>query len=185
MSRFDRALASVMAHEGGYVNHPKDPGGATNFGISLRFLKSMGHQLPDVGLYGDLDGDGDIDADDIKLIDRGFASDVYRRCWWDRYGYDRIINEGAAIKLLDFGVNMGNKRAVVNLQRAVRAASRRKVVDDGVLGPMTVAAVNQCADEPLTCAYMSECAGYYRLLDKPWFLKGWLNRAYNRDYLPF
>jgi len=179
MDYFDVAVQVVIEHEGGYVNHPSDPGGATNFGVSLRFLKSLGVAI------GDLDDDGDVDDADIKLITLGFARSIYKQCWWDKYSYHRITNKGVAIKLLDFAVNMGHTRAVINLQRAVRAASGIALINDGILGNKTIRAVNLCKDEPLTVAYMCETAGFYRSLNKPDFITGWLNRAYSRDHLPF
>ena len=57
MSHFDTAIKKVLKHEGGYVDHKNDPGGATKYGISLRFIRKSNTEL-------DLDGDGDIDSDD-------------------------------------------------------------------------------------------------------------------------
>ncbi len=62
MSNFEKAVEKVLEHEGGYVDHKNDPGGATNYGISLRFVKQS------TGIDLDVDGDGDIDADDIKAM---------------------------------------------------------------------------------------------------------------------
>ena len=62
------ALDWIFWAEGGYVDDPDDPGGATRFGISLRLLKKMGK-------LGDIDGDGDIDADDIRRLSSDSASD--------------------------------------------------------------------------------------------------------------
>ena len=59
MGCFSKAITVILKHEGGFSNHSSDPGGATNYGISLRWLKSE-------GLYGDLDDDGDVDIDDIN-----------------------------------------------------------------------------------------------------------------------
>jgi hypothetical protein len=57
---FERAMSFTGKWEGGFVNDPKDPGGATKYGISLRFLRDLAPEL------GDVDGDGDVDADDVR-----------------------------------------------------------------------------------------------------------------------
>ena len=186
MSYFEDAFEVIMLHEGGYVNHPDDPGGATNWGVSLRFLKSLSAKtvLPDADVFGDLDGDGDLDADDIKLMSEGFAKDVYKRAWWDKHQYELITDKSVAVKLIDFAVNMGQRRAAVNLQRACRCLGT-PLVEDGLIGPVTFGTINDLDAEPLVYSFMSEVAGYYRRLDRPMFIKGWLRRAYSSDGLYF
>ena len=71
MSHFDTAIKKVLKHEGGYVDHKNDPGGATKYGISLRFIKQSNTDL-------DLDNDGDIDADDIKEMTEDKAKEIYK-----------------------------------------------------------------------------------------------------------
>ena len=180
MAKFSLAIGPLLKHEGGFVDHPSDPGGATNWGISLRFIRSL--QDP----YFDVDQDGDIDADDIKALTRDEAINIYREQWWERYNYEDIEDQALANKVLDLSVNMGPHRAHVLLQQAVRSATGLVLALDGVLGPITFNAVNEgkpaiahygLADE-LLAAYRSEAAGFYRSLNKPDFIKGWLNRAY-------
>ena len=72
MSNFESAVEKVLKHEGGYVDHANDPGGATNYGISLRFVKQS------TGIDLDVDGDGDIDADDIKAMTPEQAKEIYK-----------------------------------------------------------------------------------------------------------
>lgn len=170
---FDRAIATVFAHEGGFADHPSDPGGATNFGISLRFLKGLGL---------DLDGDGKIDVNDIRTLGREDAAALYRREFWDRHGYDRLPDD-IAIKVMDLAVNMGARQAHKLLQRACRAAGEM-IDDDGALGPVTLATARMFAPEVLLPALRSEAAGFYRALvagrpDLNPFLNGWLRRAYS------
>jgi lysozyme family protein len=176
-SFFPRAVEVVLQHEGHtFVDDPKDPGGPSKWGISLRFLRNEGIIL-------DKDQDGDTDAEDIKLITRAEAEYFYKVKFWDRYGYDRIIDPWVAIKVFDLCVNMGAKQAHICLQRAVRATIGETLVQDGIFGPKTEMAVNIAPPFQLLAAYRSEAAGFYRLLvqHKPWLSKyrrGWLNRAY-------
>lgn len=180
---FERALGVVLAHEGGFSNNPNDPGGATDFGISLRWLKENGKLDLDAdgSPDGDLNLDGHIDIEDIKLLTRETAGGFYRRFWWDKYGYGQL-HLTVGIKVFDLAVNMGSHQAHKILQRACRACGH-PLLDDGILGPKTMAAVNQITPAALAIAMRSEAAGFYRLLaaTKPnltVFLNGWLNRAY-------
>lgn len=170
MSHFELAVAVVLAHEGGYSEHPADPGGATNFGVSLRWLRNLGDNDGDGWLDGDLDRDGDVDPEDIRLLTAGEAANFYRVQWWERYGYERIEDQGLATKLLDMAVNVGHGQAVRLLQRAIG------VQDDGILGPRTLAAANARG-----AAVLPECrfraVKFYLELGKPGFLDGWLRRA--------
>lgn len=179
---FERALSVVLAHEGGLSEHPDDPGGVTQYGISLRYLQSLGVRV------GDLDGDGDVDADDVRGMTREQAAAIYRRLW--DAGQYAELPPAVAVKLFDLAVNMGARRAVRLLQRALRACGR-PVTDDGLLGPQTIRAAWDVheewspgnADAALLAALRSEAAGYYRVLvaKNPRlsvFEHGWLNRAY-------
>tara|TARA_R110000824_G_scaffold96754_1_gene231456 strand:- start:117 stop:590 length:474 start_codon:yes stop_codon:yes gene_type:complete len=157
MAEFDGAIGTVLEHEGGYVNDAEDPGGETKFGISKR-------SYPDVN---------------IATLTEVEARDIYRRDFWDAGKYYRIDDQAVAGKVFDLAVNMGIRQANKLIQRAVRAASGRELVDDGILGPLSFGAINLSPPAMVLAALRSEAAGYYRLLDKPRFLRGWLNRAYS------
>jgi lysozyme family protein len=110
---FDEAFDRLMGHEGGYVNDPRDPGGETNWGISKR-------SYPNV---------------DIEGLSREAAKEIYRRDYWGRANADRF--DGAiAFQVFDAAVNSGIGAAIRMLQRAVG------VVDDGIVGPITLAAIS-------------------------------------------
>lgn len=171
------ALAVVMEHEGGFVDDPNDPGGATKYGVSLRELRRLGD------LDFDLDGDGDVDADDIRALTPDAAAAFYRKHFWDRHGYGRFPDLFVATKVFDLAVNMGPGQAHKCLQRACRAAGS-PLIDDGILGPKTHAAVAALHFKGLLPAIRSEAAGFYRglVIAKPVrgkYLAGWLNRAYS------
>ena len=130
MRPYELGLNFVLDHEGGFVDHPDDPGGATNHGISLRFLKG----LPD----GDIDGDGDVDADDIRSLTPSRAGDFYRTRFWNHIGCDRLP-PAVAVVVFDAAVNCGASRAVRWIQEAcnMRGAALRV---DGIAGSKTYAA---------------------------------------------
>jgi lysozyme family protein len=161
---FAEAVQIVLRHEGGYVDNPADPGGATNFGISRRSYPNL----------------------DIGALTRDQAAAIYYRDWWQRFGYGRLP-AAVAVKLMDLAVPAPSA-AHRALQRGLRAAGIAGVVADGVLGPLTVAAAGRCAPPVLLAALRSEFAGYCRMVaahhlavygtPDP-FLEGWLARAYS------
>lgn len=179
--RFVAAVNFLWPHEGGFVDDPDDPGGATNYGVSLRFARSCGDLDGDGLLDLDFDGDGDVDVDDIRKITRADAAYVYWLYWWRKYGYD-TLHLTLATKLLDLSVNMGSTQAHRIVQRAARAHGHY-LVDDGALGPKSRAVFAQLANSDFLPAVRSEAAGFYRFLTAKFpasekYLSGWLNRAY-------
>lgn len=158
--KFLRAVETVLKHEGGYVHHPDDPGGETNWGISKRS-------------YPDLD---------IKNLTREQAIAIYKRDWWDRYKYGLINDVDVAAKVLDMSVNMGPAAAHRALQKSLSFLGANLVVD-GILGPKTLEAVNGADPKRLLQVLRWQAAEYYFLLadhkaQNRTFLIGWLRRAY-------
>ena len=169
-SRFERAHAFVARWEGGYVDHPDDPGGVTSCGISLRALRGMGLEL------GDLDGDGDIDADDIRAMTPERAAVIMRRNYWDPLQLDRLPGE-LALVLYDTAVNMGPGTA----RRMAQAALG--VTVDGIWGPKTWAALLACRAERTARAVIRERRGRYTALlvahpEMKSFYLGWQRRLH-------
>lgn len=180
MSTFEKAIPLILHHEGGFVNHPNDPGGATNFGISLRFLRDY----PEVG---DFDMDGDVDAQDIANMTLDQAKMIYKMFWWDKFGYGRINDQTIATKVFDFSVNMGAKRAHILLQTALNKTFSLNLDVDGILGRASIGTINAVQDggeeQQLLTAYCDEAWAFYQRLiaNKPElavFKDGWKNRAY-------
>lgn len=180
MADFDLAIGAILENEGGYVNNPNDSGGATNFGVSLRFLADY----PD---YGDFNRDGIVDVADIKSMTVEDACVIYKDLWWNKYGYGRIDDQTIATKVFDLAVNMGAKRAHILLQSALNKAFGLRLETDGILGPATIRVLNACTDgdeeQTLITAYCDEAYGFYqRLIAKNpkyrVFDKGWKRRAY-------
>lgn len=175
LSEFSPAIHRVLSNEGFYSNDKVDPGGATKYGISLRWLKSQ-------GLIGDFDNDGDVDIDDIKIMTMDQAIKLYHDAWWNKYGYQRIESQIVATKVLDISINMGATQAHKCIQRATRSLYRT-ISDDGVLGNISIRTINGLDTVSLMAAFRSETAGVYRQIVAihPEMIKyqnGWLNRAY-------
>lgn len=158
-TRFNYAVDVVLRHEGGYVDDPRDPGGATKYGISKRSYPQL----------------------NIKALTRVEAAQIYHDDWWARYGYTDIRDLDLATKVFDTAVNMGAKRANKILQQAVNDAGGH-LAEDGVLGPKSKAAVNGHSPRAVLRHFRARQARYYvrlvlrrQSLEK--FLNGWLNRA--------
>lgn len=123
-NRFDICLDAVLAHEGGYVDHPSDPGGATNMGITHKTLArwrkvSPWWKLPKSAVQG---------------LQRVEAARIYRASYWDRCkGFS--LPPGLDLALFDFAVNSGPDRAIRTLQAELGVAA------DGQIGPLTLDAV--------------------------------------------
>ena len=184
MAELQKALPTLLLHEGGSVNHPDDPGGFTSYGISLRFLRQTADLDGDSWPDGDINRDGDINATDIRLLTKQDAEKFYQLYFWDPNKYERIESQDIATKLLDFAVNMGGRWANRIAQRAVRATIGIRLKEDGIMGNKTLHAINMTNPDKLLVSLRSEAAGYYRLIAAmnpklQSFLRGWLNRAYD------
>lgn len=178
MAEFLPAVNNLLRQEGGWVNDKRDLGGATNYGISLRFLREAGQVGNDGFKEGDLDKDGDVDSDDIRRISQEDAKDIYRKYWWDRYGYSRIKSQEIANLVLSISVNRGP----FNAHRLIQKAACTNV--DGKFGPKTVAAINSGDQRKLLDAFRIVAEYDYRelVLKNPKleiYLNGWLNRIYD------
>ena len=159
--RFLQAVEVVLAHEGGYVNDPTDPGGETKYGISKRSYPRL----------------------DIKNLTIEDAKEIYYRDWWQRYGYGRLQDETVATKLLDMAVNVGPSTAHKLLQEALVFLGFAVDVD-GLIGPQTIGAANKTDPRRLLQVLRWLAAHhYYRIAaqrtQSQAFLMGWLKRAYS------
>lgn len=184
--RFRAALAHLLVHEGGYVDHPSDPGGATAYGCSLRWLRSLGDG-PDADRWpdGDVDHDADVDRADVRALTRADAERLYYDHWWSKgFGPSKGFGQlppGVGEKLFDIAVNAGTTRAAIILQRAIGVPA------DGRVGAQTMAALHAATVTTpglsrLMHRLCDEQADFYRRLAAKnprlrAFLKGWLRRA--------
>ena len=162
------ALSFTLGNEGGYSNHPSDPGGATNFGIIQRVLDTWNGAHPEQAFPGD-----------VKELTQAQAEAIYRADYWR---WDEIASPALAIKLFDIGVNCGTGTAIKLLQRAVNTLVKPPISVDGKLGPATLRAVNAQAAEAMLQALCRVQGEYYQAIvdrnaSQAVFLKGWMNRA--------
>ena len=128
----DELIDGLIDREGGYVNHPSDRGGPTNFGITEAVARAHGY------------------SGSMRNLPRSEAAAIYRRLYWLRPRFDQVErrSEAVAAELFDSGVNMGPSVAATFLQRALSALNRDRqdyadLVPDGRIGPATLAALDR------------------------------------------
>jgi lysozyme family protein len=157
---FDRSLAEILKHEGGYVNHPKDPGGMTNLGVTKRVYEEwVGHPVSEAIMRG-------LTPQHVRAL--------YKAKYWDVVKGDDLP-AGVDLCVFDFAVNAGPNRAARYLQLMVGA------IADGKIGPTTLRQLQQYVrthDLPHAVnRYQDLREAYYRKLKTfATFGRGWLRR---------
>lgn len=158
MQSVQEIAQAIVAREGGYVNDPDDPGGATKYGVTIGTLRALGL---------DLDGDGRVSEADVKRLTRGDAVDIFIRHYFHGPGIGGLP-EALQPSVFDMYVNAG-ANAVRILQRLMVKMGYAIAVD-GVIGPKTQAACKLAAERApshLADAYGVERRNYYyRLADR-------------------
>lgn len=123
----DAILDRILESEGGLTNDKEDRGGITNYGVSLKYARGK----PEM----DLDGDGDIDAADIRLVTPAIAKRLFTEDFFIKPRFGTLPDQVWA-QMFDIAVNAGAKRAVILLQRALTTLGARIHID-GLLGEQT------------------------------------------------
>ncbi len=152
MKSVDQLAREIVLREGGYVNDPDDPGGATNYGVTIGTMRALGL---------DLDRDGDVDADDVRRLTIEQAVDIFKEHYYLRPRID-LLPEPLRPSVFDMYVNAGSN-AVKILQRLL-VRFDEPVAVDGALGPQTAAAVKRAYDKAgfyLVDAYGIARRNYY------------------------
>ena len=158
MSNFEKCLEIILHHEGGYVNHPKDPGGETNLGVTKRVYEEWG---------------GTKDMKDLTVED---VAPIYKKNYWDRVKGDDLPN-GLDLCIFDFAVNAGPGRAAKMIQKMIG------VTVDGGIGPNTLRALGLYEEEvggvaEVIVEYQKQRQLYYESLSTfDTFGKGWTRRV--------
>lgn len=177
MSSFDESIKVILAHEGGWVNHPSDPGAETNFGISTLIIKRENITAEELGIAPNtMFKDGYL-----KPMKVDNAKALYKKLFWDRYKYGNIIDQAVATKVFDCAVNCGPGRSHKMAQKAVNACGGNVTVD-GLLGPKTFAAINAIDPVVFVRAFANEMRSYYNSIvavrpSLKVFIKNWTRRA--------
>ncbi|MFH6786641.1 glycoside hydrolase family 108 protein [Methylobacterium sp. MA0201] len=160
------AITRILAHEAGYVNNPKDPGGPTNRGITQATLAAWrGHPVTKA---------------DVRALPEAEAVAIYRAEYWDRVHGDALPG-GLDYAVVDFGVNSGVGRANRYLQSVLKARKLYAGDIDGVVGAKTLAAIGGLTPAVVAAVIRDLCAmrlRYLKSLDGwPTFGKGWSRRV--------
>ena len=157
----DALIDGLIEREGGYVNHPSDPGGRTNLGVTQRTWEAWTGKP--------------ASEQEMRGLTRPMVAPLYRKRYWDAVEGDKLP-PALALCVFDFGVNAGPSRAIRYLQTMVGAAA------DGKIGPQTLAAVtgfvHKHGEAEAVKRYQEARRGYYRSLGNfKTFGKGWLRRV--------
>jgi lysozyme family protein len=127
--KIDEIISGIVTREGGFVDHPSDPGGATNWGITERVARANGF------------------TGSMRTLPKATAIAIYRREYVEKPGFLPLaeIDPLLAEELIDSGVNAGPRRAAIWFQQALNVLNRRArdfadVAEDGQIGPATIAA---------------------------------------------
>jgi len=149
---FETAFDLLITHEGGFSNHPDDPGGATMYGVTEVVARAEGYTGP------------------MRELTLDFAKSVYRKRYWDACRCDQMP-DALRYPLFDAAVNSGPSQAIKWLQAAVGVKA------DGALGPVTQQAVNMAAPQPTRQKMVGNRLRFMTNLSNwPSFSKGWSRR---------
>lgn len=149
---FAICVSRVIEHEGGYVNHPKDPGGATNYGITQNVARANGYM------------------GDMRNLSRDKAMAIYRSDYWEA-SHAAMFPQAIAFQYFDACVNHGLNRGAKLLQKSVGANP------DGIIGPATIKAAHSITDRQVVLLFNQERIKFYTGLGTfSTFGKGWMSR---------
>lgn len=170
MSDFNQAIDYVLKDEGGFVNNPLDPGGATNFGITLKTLQRA--RAPQ-----------EVSIDEVEKLTLDEAKSIYERFYWSPAKIEDIIFQPIATALLDLCVNIGQFDTIKMAQIAAG------ITADGMMGPLTITALNNIS--PMFPGAQNSVDFFLKLVTEVLkfrvervkcnnalleFLEGWINR---------
>ena len=156
-SNFEQALAHVLLSEGGFVNHPKDPGGMTNLGCTKAVWEEfVGHPVSEA---------------DMRALTPAAVAPLYKRKYWDKVAGD-LLPAGLDYAVFDAAINSGPGRAAKWLQEVAGVPA------DGSIGKQTLAAVDAFSIQEIIAQYNDKRLQFLESLPTfATFGKGWTNRV--------
>lgn len=162
MADFWLALPYILKHEGGWSDDPADPGGATNYGITLKTASSIGI----------------CTKEQLRAITPEQVAGIYQRGYWR---FDGLSSQRVATKLFDLCVNFG-RRVGISMAQDAMTLMGASLISDGLMGPETDRCINAVAENQMLTALAHEAqARYLDIVSKrpesKKFLTGWLKRA--------
>jgi lysozyme family protein len=170
---YRNAIQKVLEHEGGYVNHPADRGGPTNWGVTQRTYDSY--------MSSKLGRPYKSTIAEIQAMPIATAIDIYKKLYWDVVKGDKIRKYSVALVIFDQAINRGNSAAIRQVQRVLGVAQ------DGIMGPQTLDKLNFATSSPdlekkFLDSYLQESKLAYNTIVKNnpsqvVFLSGWLKRV--------
>ncbi len=130
MANFELYFPTLLKHEGGFVNNPNDPGGATNKGITLKTFRAMYKPTATV--------------EDLKNISNVVVKSIYKKNYWNLLNLDLIKNQKLAETVFDMGVNAGVSRSAKMLQYVANTIlpQNKSFVIDGIIGSKSIEKIN-------------------------------------------
>ena len=154
---FNEALKAILKHEGGYVHHPRDPGGMTNLGVTKKVWEEwVGHP---------------VGEKEMRALTPDTVAPMYKKKYWDAVKADELPT-GLDYLMFDFAINAGPGRAAKTMQKAIGTTP------DGAIGPKTMAALKAADPADLIAKFSMEKELFYKALPTfATFGKGWLRRV--------
>jgi lysozyme family protein len=154
---YNEALKAILKHEGGYVNHPRDPGGMTNLGVTKKVWEEWVKHP--------------VDEKAMRALTPELVSPMYKKKYWDAVKGDELP-DGLDYLMFDFAINAGPGRAIKTMQKAIGTTP------DGAIGPKTMQSLKEMNPTQLIEKFSVEKESFYRSLPTfQTFGKGWLRRV--------
>lgn len=159
----DLLLEYIYQVEGGYFNHPNDPGGPTKYGIIQSEARKWGYK------------------GDMRDLPKELATEIYLSDYWDKVGLKNVKSFKVALCIFDMQVNGGTAGALI-AQRTVNRLGVANLAEDRKLGPKSFEGINACDPDKFIEKYCELQKDFYVSISeaKPKlkvFLKGWFNRV--------
>lgn len=173
MPDYRDAIKKVLQHEGGFVNHPNDRGGPTNWGVTLKTYNEYMTKVTGRPYQATID--------EIKNMPMGNALLIYKTLYWDKIQGDKIRKYSMATAIFDQAINRGHIAAVKQAQRVLKTFNF-PLAEDGVMGASTITALNTVDEAKFLNSYLQESILAYNKIvqnnpSQSVFLKGWLKRV--------